>query len=103
SRVLSLCELGTHVLLRRGVKPRSRGEPTMAPALLRHLRADMLLLWDRNFFSYRLIRQAVVDRKAQLLARAKTGLIFRPIRTLSDGSYLAQVYASKRDRDRDRN
>ena len=101
-RVLSLCELGTHVLWRSLIKPCRRGEVTMAPALLRYLQPDMLLLWDRNFFSYALVRQVVVVQKAQLLARVKTGLIFRPVRTLSDGSYVARVYESPRHRERDR-
>jgi hypothetical protein len=102
ARVLSLCELGTHLLWRSAVKPCRRGEVTMAPVLLRHLRPDMLLLWDRNFFSYPLIRQVTADRRAQLLARVKTGLVLRPRRALSDGSYVARVYQSPRHRDRDR-
>lgn len=101
ARVLSLCELGTHVLWRSLVKPCRRGEAKIAPGLLRHLTADMLLLWDRAFFSYALVRQVVVGQQAQLLARVKVGLIFRPIRTLSDGSYLARVYESGWHRDRD--
>jgi len=101
ARVLSLCEVGTHVLWRSLVKPVRRGEVTMAPALLRHLQPDMLLLWDRGFFSYALIRQVVVVQKSQLLARVRSGLIFQPIRTLSDGSYLAKVYESPRHRRRD--
>lgn len=101
ARVLSLCELGTHVLWRSLVKPCRRGEAKIAAGLLRHLTADMLLLWDRAFFSYALVRQVIVGQQAQLLARVKIGLIFRPIRTLSDGSYLARVYESGRHRDRD--
>jgi hypothetical protein len=101
ARVLSLCEVGTHVLWRNLIKPVRRGEVTMAPALLRHLQPNMLLLWDRGFFSYALIRQVVVVQKAQLLARVKAGLIFKPIRSLSDGSYLAKVYESPRHRIRD--
>jgi hypothetical protein len=101
ARVLSLCELGTHVLWRSLIKPCHRGETTMAPALLRHLTPEMLLLWDRGFFSYALVRQVVVEQKAQLLARVKTNLILRPIRTLADGSYVAKVYESPRQRERD--
>jgi hypothetical protein len=100
ARVLSLCEVGTHVLWRSLVKPIRRGEITMAPALLRHLQPDMLLLWDRGFFSYATIRQAVIVQQAQLLARVKTNLVFRRRRTLSDGSYLAQVYESAHQRRR---
>ena len=91
ARVLALCETGSHVLWRWLIKSIRIGEVTMAHCLLRSLEADMLLLWDRGFFSYRTIRE-VLDREAQLLARVKNGLVFQPFRSLSDGSYLAKVY-----------
>jgi hypothetical protein len=100
ARVLALCEVGTHVLWKTRVKPCRRGEVTMAPSLLRFLQPDMLLLWDRNFLSFDLVRQ-VRQRGAHLLARIKKNLVFRPIRRLSDGSYLAKLYPSPRHRDRD--
>jgi Insertion element 4 transposase N-terminal/Transposase DDE domain len=100
-RVLSLCEVGTHVLWRSLVKPQHRGEVTMARYLLGFLLPSMLLLWDRNFLSYQLVSD-VVQRGAQLLGRAKTGVIFQPIRHFKDGSYLAKVYPSPRDREKDR-
>jgi hypothetical protein len=99
-RVLSLCETGTHLLWKSVVKPHNRSEVVMAPALLRHLEADMLLLWDRNFLSYRTVQQ-VQARKAHLLARIKHNLVFVPQRCLHDGSYLAKLYPSPRHRDRD--
>lgn len=101
-RVLSLCETGTHVLWKSVFKPHARGEVVMAPALLRHLEADMLLLWDRNFLSYRTVQQ-VQARQAQLLARIKNNLVFLPLRRLHDRSYLAKLYPSPRHRERDEN
>jgi hypothetical protein len=100
ARVLALCEVGTHVLWRTLIKPCRRGEVTMAAHLLRSLRPGMLLLWDRGFLSYDLVSRALGGR-AHLLARAKTGLVFRPTRRLRDGSYLAKLYPSPRHRDRD--
>jgi Fe-S-cluster formation regulator IscX/YfhJ len=100
ARVLALCETATHVLWRCLIKSIRIGEVTMAHDLLRHLDKSMLLLWDRGFFSYQTV-QEVLDRHAHLLARVKTGLIFRPIRHLSDGSYVAKVYRSARDRRND--
>lgn len=100
ARVLALCEVGTHVLWRALTKPCRRGEVTMAPSLLRHLQKDMLLLWDRGFFSYDLLQQ-VEQRGAKLLARVKKNLIFQPIRRLADGSYLAKAYTSAAQRKRD--
>jgi hypothetical protein len=102
ARVLSLCETGSHVLWRSLIKPCSRGEVTMAHYLLRSLREDMLLLWDRNFLSYQTVAE-VRQRGAHLLARIKSNLIFEPIRVLDDGSYLAKLYRSAADRRKDRN
>jgi hypothetical protein len=92
-----VCETGSHVLWRSLIKPCSRGEVTMAHHLLRSLQEDMLLLWDRNFLSYRTVAE-VRRRGAHLLARIKSNLIFEPIRVLDDGSYLAQLYRSPADR-----
>ncbi len=100
ARVLALCEVGTHVLWRTLTKPYRRGEVTMAAYLLRSLQEGMLLLWDRNFLSYGLVQQ-VRRRGAHLLARVKNNLVFRPLRRLGDGSYLAKLYPSPRHRDRD--
>jgi hypothetical protein len=99
-RVLGLCEVGTHVLWKTQIKPGRRGEVPMAAALLRFLQPDMLLLWDRNFLSYDLVRQ-VRQRQTQLLARVKNNLVFRPLRRLKDGSFVAKLYPSPRHRDRD--
>jgi len=100
ARVLALCETGSHVLYRWLVKPLCRGEARMTPYLLRFLQEDMLLLWDRNFLSYKALQQ-VRAQKAQLLARVKSNWIFTPIEVLKDGSYLAKMYPSRRHRDRD--
>lgn len=100
ARVLSLCESGTHVLWRSLIKPHRRSEIPMARYLLRFLQRDMLLLWDRNFLCYDLLQQ-VRERQAQLLARIKKNMIFTPIRSLGDGSFLAKLYPSPRHRDRD--
>src|SRR6266849_3505311 len=100
ARVLALCEVGTHVLWRTLIKPCRRSEVTMAAYLLRFLLTDMLLLWDRGFLSYELVQQ-VLQGQAHLLARIKNNLVFRPIRRLRDGSYLAKLYPSPRHRDRD--
>jgi hypothetical protein len=100
ARLLALCEVGTHVLWKTQIKPCRRGEATMAPPLLRHLQPDMLLLWDRGFLSYALVQQ-VRQRKAALLARIKKNLVFQPVERLRDGSYLAKLYPSPRQRARE--
>src|SRR5260370_21388487 len=100
ARVVALCELGTHVMWRCLIKPRRCGEVPMAAYLLRWLQRGMLLLWDRGFLSYRNVLQ-VQQRQAHLLARAKTNLVFRPVRRFPDRSYLAKLYPSPRHRAQD--
>lgn len=101
ARVLALCEAGTHVMWKHQIKPIRCGEVTMAPSLIRHLQASMLLLWDRGFFSYALLKQ-VLAQGSHLLARLKKNLIFKVIRRYRDGSYLAKAYRSSADRNKDR-
>ena len=100
-RKLSLVELGTHVELAFVVRSIAHGEQSMVDGLLRHLTAEMLLLWDRNFFSYSLWA-AVTARGAKILARAKSNMVLEPIEHLADGSYLAKVYRTPEDRRKDR-
>jgi hypothetical protein len=102
ARVLALCETGSHVMWRFLIKPQRCGEITMAHYLLRSLQKNMLLLWDRSFLSYETLTE-VIGRQAQLLARIKSNLVFKPIRALDDGSYLSKMYRSPADRIKDRN
>jgi hypothetical protein len=100
-RKLSLVELGTHVEVGLVVRSSAHGEQSMIGGLMRHLTAEMLLLWDRGFFSYELWRQ-MIAREVNVLARVQCRLILRPIRHLSDGSYLAKIYRTPSDRAKDR-
>ena len=61
----------------------------------------MLLWWDRNFLSYTAVTQ-VISRGAHLLARVPSNRVFEPIGVLGDGSYLAKMYRSAADRQKDR-
>jgi len=100
-RKLSLVEVGTHVEVALVIKPCQRGETSMVDGLLRHLQPGMLLLWDRNFFSYALWHK-LARRGVQILARVKANLVLKPIRSLPDGSFLAKIYPSPYDRSKDR-
>jgi hypothetical protein len=101
ARVLALCEIGTHVLYKHLIKPIRCGEVTMADYVLRWPEADMLLLWDRNFLSYKNLRQIRL-RNAHLLARIKSNYVLKPIAMLADGSYLAKMYPSSWCRRKDK-
>jgi hypothetical protein len=102
-RKLSLVEASTHAELAfavKGLKEKDSAEQAMAPGLFRHLRRDMLLVWDRGFFSYKLWQQILL-RGCQLLARVSVRLVLRPIEELADGSYLAKIYPTYALRNRD--
>lgn len=102
-RVLALCELGTHALCDIALRPFRGSEQEMVAHLLPSLQPDMLLLWDRNFFGYKLVH-SVLAQGSHLLARVKTSqLLFQRLQTLPDGSYLSKIYPSFRDRHADRN
>jgi Insertion element 4 transposase N-terminal/Transposase DDE domain len=98
---LSLVELGTHVEVAFVARPITHGEQAMVGPLLGHLDDEMLLLWDRGFFSYNLWKE-VNSRRVQILARVTCRLVLEPIRDLADGSYLAKIYPTPEDRRADR-
>lgn len=100
-RKVSLVEVGTHVELAFVLKRLACGETTAMEGLWRHIPADSLLLEDRGFFSYKQWKRALFENVA-VLARVKSALILKPIRSLSDGSYLAKIYPSSYDREKDR-
>jgi Insertion element 4 transposase N-terminal/Transposase DDE domain len=100
-RLLALCELGTHAICGLVIKPLCHGETSMVGPLLDDLGPGMLLIWDRGFLSYELIR-SVCERGCHLLARVKSNTILEPLRRLDDGSYLAKIYPDASDRRHDR-
>ena len=76
-RKLSLVELGTHVEVAMVVRSSAHGEQSMVAGLFRHLTSEMLLLWDRGFFSYELWKQ-MIARRVKVLARVKSGIDLAP-------------------------
>ena len=99
-RKARLVELGTHVELALAVGGYHDGETTRARQLWDRLPADALRLEDRGFFGdedWKALPSCV-----KLLVRGKSHLVLRPIQKLSDGSYLANIDPSPRDRDKDR-
>lgn len=96
-RFVSLLENGTHVLF--GAEPGSyaTGESTLAEKVLGQLRAGMVCLADRTFYSYKLWKQAQ-KTGANLLWRVKKNLNLPCLKRLSDGSYLSKVYPSDKAR-----
>lgn len=89
-RVVALCELGTHALVRWVARPYRRGERTLLTRLVRHMPAGSLLLGDRNTHSYGLWEQAS-RRGFDLLLRVAKGVKLPVNRRLKDGSYLSVI------------
>ena len=101
-RKVSLVELGTHVETAFAVGGWQDSEQVLAERLIDQIPDGVLLLEDRGFFSYAAWKK-LVARQVQLLIRIKSNMVFRPLRRLTDGSYLAKIYPSDKDRRKDQN
>ena len=90
-RVVALAESGTHALVAASPGPLSSGETTLARGLLRAMRAGMLVLADRNFYSFKLWNEARATG-ADLLWRTKLNHVLPVVERLGDGSYLSVLH-----------
>lgn len=98
--LIALIEIGTRITVDAFVGPYRTSEQSAAIRLVRSLTSGMLLLWDRAFVGYELWAE-VLKRGSHLLGRLKSNRIFRPIQSLSDGSFLAKIYPSPEARRKD--
>jgi hypothetical protein len=89
-RVMALCELGTHALVRWVARRYRRGERTLLARLARFVPAGSLLLGDRNCHGYGLWEEAS-RRGFDLLLRVAKGVKLPVHRRLPDGSYLSAI------------
>jgi hypothetical protein len=96
-RFVALVESGTHVLFGARLGSYAEGETTLAEATLTTLRPGMLCLADRQFFGHALWLAATATG-ADLLWRGKHNLRLPREVVLADGSYLATIYPSDKDR-----
>jgi hypothetical protein len=100
-RKVSLVELGTHVEVAVAIGGWHDGERTLARTLYEQIPDDVLLLEDRGFFCYEDWKALYL--RVKLLIRMKSHHVLKPLQALSDGSYLAKIYPTGHDRDKDRN
>ena len=99
ARLLGLVECGTHVVTAAEVAPYGHSEQAMAAQMLpAKLKPGMLVLADRNFYSFKLWQIACASG-AKLAWRVKANLKLPVEQLLPDGSYLGTVFDS-RDRHR---
>ena len=94
---LRLVEAGTHVTVEALLKPAHAAEYPQAEALLKKAAPGDLVLWDRGYYGYGLLQAARAQGK-HVLGRVPAQVIFEKVRTLADGSYLANIYPSPRDK-----
>jgi hypothetical protein len=90
-RLVGLAECATHAIFGLAMGPCSRGETTLARDLLGSLSTGMLVLADRNFFSFGLWNEARATG-ADLLWRTKAGHVLPVDERLGDGSYLSHLH-----------
>jgi len=97
SHAVFLSETGTHMVVEAYIKRGRKNEFKLAAALLRKAPFGCLVLQDRGFYSYRPLAEAA-RRGVHVLGRVGSLVVFEPTRVFSDGSYLAVIYPSLRDK-----
>ncbi|SNR96954.1 transposase, IS4 family [Streptosporangium subroseum] len=90
ARVVAISECASHAIVAADVSGCWDGEQTLAYSLYERLEEDMLLLADRDFYSFYAWGQAR-RTGAQLLWRVQAGLRPYWLRDLDDGSWLAVI------------
>ncbi len=101
ARLVALAECGTHAMVDAAVGPYATSENALTAALLDRLVVGMLCLADRGFYSFEAWERAA-KTGADLCWRVKDNLKLESIEDLPDGSYLAEVFHSVKDRKRRR-
>jgi Insertion element 4 transposase N-terminal len=100
-RLVAVAECGTHGIVDAAFGPVGTGEQSLAAQLIARFTPDMLVLADRNFYSYQAWQQASATGAA-LLWRVSGRLPLPVLAALPDGSYRSVLINSKiRGRRRD--
>ncbi len=94
-RWVAAAESGTGALTGAAFGPYTTGEQSLALDLLPSFGPGMLVMADRNFLSHALARD-VLAAGAHILWRASASFALRPVRTLEDGTYLAELKPARK-------
>ena len=89
-----LVECGTHCVVDAGFWPCHTSERVGGFRVLRSLQRGMLVLWDRGFHDFDMVR-AARRRQAHVLSRLPAQVKPQPVRVLPDGSLLAYLLPSE--------
>lgn len=92
-KCIYLEECGPHVVVGAIIRPCNAGEQGPGRILLLSVGPGTLLLMDSAHCCYETISKALA-RDTHVLTRAKANLTLKPVRMLSDGTYLAQMHPS---------
>jgi hypothetical protein len=92
-RMVALAECGTHAIVDAAMGPCSSGETTLSRGVLGSLARGMVVLADRNFFSFGLWNEAR-GSGAELVWRTKSNHSLPVDKPLGDGSFLSHVQAN---------
>ena len=88
-----LCECGTHAIFDAAFWPYAVSERRGGKRLLRSVQADRLVMWDRGFHDYAMLR-GVRARGAHVLARLPAHVKPELVEVLPDGTWLAYIQPS---------
>jgi hypothetical protein len=99
ARVVALAECGTHVMFDAAVGAYTASENGLASELLERLAPGMVCIADRGFYSFEAWQTATATG-TDLLWRVRDNLRLDPVEVLADGTWLAEVFHSTRDRQR---
>lgn len=94
-----LVEAGTHLSVEALLKPAKAAEYPLAAFLLAKVQPGDLVLWDRGYYGYSLLQDAL-DQGKQVLGRVSSQVVFEKVQTLPDGSYLADIYPRRQHKRR---
>ena len=98
-RGVYLCECGPHAICDAGFWPLVSSERAGGLRMLRSVDPGMLVTWDRGFYSFDMFARTR-QRRAHFLARVPSQVCLKPLRRLPDGSYLAHIQPSAKQRRR---
>lgn len=93
-RFVTLMEIGTHLFVKAAMGGYKVGENALAAELFGFLDSKMILIADRNFYSFDNFK-TVSKAGAALLFRIQRGMIFEPFEQLSDSSFLVRIHHHK--------
>jgi hypothetical protein len=91
-RKVSLVELGTHIEFAFVYGGWHDSEKKLVEGLFGSIPEEALLIEDRGFFSYK--HWKMLHKKHKMLVRIQKSMVFTPLKTFDDGSFLAKIYPS---------